>query len=85
MTKKASDTLRVNMAWKGQELANLQECAELLRLNDEATTIRYLVARGVEAMATQLHSRRMFARLEKQFSPQELLPFMQKLTEGVKE
>lgn len=79
MTKKPSNTLRVNMAWKGDELTNLRECKELLRLNDEASAVRYLVSRGMEAMATQLAARRMFAKLESQYSPQEMLPLFEKL------
>ena len=79
MTKIRADSYRVNMAWKGEELANLRECKELLRLNDEASAVRYLVARGMEALATQLAARRMFAKMETQYSPQEMLPLFEKM------
>lgn len=62
------------MQWRDAELAKLQEVRDLLSLNDEATTIRYLVARGMEAMNAQLLAARMAKRLEAQYSPQEVLP-----------
>lgn len=79
MTKRTSETLRVNMAWKGDELANLRECQALLRLNDEASTVRYLVARGMEAMSPALGNRRLVAKMEAQYSPQEMLPLFEKM------
>ena len=62
------------MQWRGAELAKLQEVRDLLSLNDEPTTIRYLVSRGMEAMNGQLLAARMAKRLEAQYSPQEVLP-----------
>ena len=82
MTKTASVSARVNMVWRGDELSNLRECMALLRLNDEAATVRYLVGRGMEAMATPLAARRMFSKLEAQYSPQQMLPILQEM--GVK-
>ena len=79
MTKKRSETLRINMAWKGDELTNLREVQALLRLNDEASAVRYLVARGMEVMSGALGTRRLQAKMEVQFSPQELLPFFEKM------
>jgi hypothetical protein len=80
MAKKA--VKRVNMLWTGNELANLRECQQLLHLNDEAAAIRYLVARGMEALTGPLSLRRMFTKMEAQYAPQELLPLFEKM--GVK-
>ena len=79
MTKNVQEVVRVNMAWRGDELANLRECQALLRLNDEAATVRYLVARGMEAMSASLGARRLALKMESQYSPQELLPFFEKV------
>jgi ABC-type uncharacterized transport system ATPase subunit len=53
MPKKRKIWARVNMVWRDDELENLRECMALLRLNDEAAAVRYLVSRGMEAMSTQ--------------------------------
>ena len=79
MRKKTTIRARVNMVWKGDELANLRECQALLRLNDEAATVRYLVSRGMEAMSSQLGIRRMMTKMEVQYSPQEMLPLIEKM------
>ena len=82
MTKDVSTGVRVNMVWRGDELANLRECMALLRLNDEAATVRYLVGRGMEAMSSPLAARRLFNRMESQYSPQQLLPLIEQM--GIK-
>lgn len=71
------------MMWRDEELANLRECKDLLRLNGEAETVRYLVTRGMEAMAGALQSRRFILKAEQQFTPQQMLPLFEKL--GIKE
>jgi hypothetical protein len=67
---------RVNMLWSGNELDNLHECMGLLRLNDEAGAIRYLVGRGMEALSVPLAQRRMISKMETEYSPQQLLPLL---------
>ena len=79
MTKTASKSARVNMVWRGDELENLRECMALLRLNDEAAAVRYLVSRGMEAMASQLATRRMILKMESQYAPQQVLPLLQEM------
>jgi hypothetical protein len=70
------------MLWRGEQLENLREIMALLRLNEESDAIRFLVHRGMEAMANQLHTRRMILRMEQQFSPQQMLPLFEKLMAG---
>ena len=67
------------MVWRGDELENLRECMALLRLNDEAAAVRYLVSRGMEAMASQLATRRMILKMESQYAPQQVLPLLQEM------
>lgn len=77
--KRYNDVVRVHMAWKGAELASIQEVRDLVSLNDEASTIRYLVTRGIEAMTPQLANRRMIRKLESQYTPQQMMPFIEQL------
>lgn len=77
--KRHTDVIRVHMAWKGAELATLQEVRDLVSLNDEAATIRYLVTRGIEAIGPQLANRRMVRKLESQYTPQQMLPFIEQM------
>jgi hypothetical protein len=79
MPKKRKIWARVNMVWRDDELENLRECMALLRLNDEAAAVRYLVSRGMEAMSTQLATRRLMQRMEAQYSPQQVLPLLQEM------
>jgi hypothetical protein len=72
----------INMMWRDNELENLRECQDLLRLNGEAETIRYLVSRGMEAMSGPLQTRRLFKKMEGMYSPTEMLPLFEKM--GVK-
>ena len=72
----------LNMSWTGEELFRLQEARDLLRLNDEAAAVRYLVTRGLEAMTGQLASARMLRKLETQYSPQEVLPLLAEMEKG---
>jgi hypothetical protein len=70
---------RVNMLWRGEELAFLREVQTLFRLNDENAAIRFLCARGHEALCEKLANERMRRRLEAQYAPQEVLPLFEKM------
>ena len=64
------------MRLHGAELAQIREVCELLSLNAEVDGCRYLMQRGLEALSPQLGARRMQRKMERNFSPQEMLPFM---------
>jgi len=67
------------MRLHGAELAQIREVCELLSLNAEVDGCRYLMQRGLEAISPQLGTRRLQRKMEQNFSPQELLPFMNQL------
>jgi len=67
------------MRLHGAELAQIREVCELLSLNAEVDGCRYLMHRGLEALSPQLGARRMQRKMEQNFSPQEMLPFMKQI------
>lgn len=71
--------VRCTMRLHGAELAQIREVCELLSLNAEVDGCRYLMQRGLEALSPQLGARRMQRKMEQNFSPQEMLPFMKQL------
>lgn len=64
------------MRLTGRQLQNMRELRDLLRVNTEGDAVRYLISRGMEASAVQLATMRTLNRLEKEYAPQELLPFL---------
>jgi len=68
--------VRCTMRLHGAELAQIREVCELLSLNAEVDGCRYLMQRGLEALSPLLGARRMQRKMEQNFSPQEMLPFM---------
>ena len=71
--------VRCTMRLHGPELAQIREVCELLSLNAEVDGCRYLMLRGLEALSPQLGARRMQRKMEQNFSPQEMLPFMKQV------
>lgn len=76
---------RMSLQLSGDELAKFVEAQELLGLNDAASTVRYLIQRGLESMSAQLASRRMIKRLESEFTPQQMLPIFEVMTKRAEE
>lgn len=85
MSRRTSTKQRLSLQLSGEELAKFEEARELLGLNDGASTIRYLVQRGLESMSAQLASRRMIRRVEAEFTPQQMLPIFEALTKRADE
>lgn len=79
MSKK--QLVRCTMRLHGPELAQIREVCELLSLNAEVDGCRYLMQRGLEALSPQLGVRRMQRKMERTFSPQEMLPFMKQIVD----
>jgi len=77
MAKK--ELVRCTMRLHGAELAQVREICELLSLNAEVDACRYLMQRGLEALSAPLGVRRIQRKMETTFSPQEMLPFMEKI------
>lgn len=71
--------MRLNLRASGDFLERLREVRELCSLDSESAAARYLINRGLEAMTAQLQTLRLYRKMEAQFSPQELLPFMERM------
>lgn len=79
----AKELVRCTMRLSGAELAQVREVRDLLSLNAEVDACRYLMQRGLEALSGPLGNRRLVKRMETNFSPQEMLPFMEKMFGGM--
>lgn len=77
LTTTGVETLRIGIRLTGRLLETIRETQELLGLHDEPATVRYLMTRGMEAMSEKLRAKRLFDRMQAQFSPQEVFGFMQ--------
>lgn len=84
MAQKTDEVVRVNFRVRGEFLERLREVRELCALTSESEAARYLVNRGFEAMNAQLQVLRLYRRLEREFSPQELLPLIEQIEKGGK-
>ena len=73
----SGESLKFGMRLTGKLLETVRETQELLGLQDETSTVRYLMIRGMEATSDKLRAKRLFDRMETQFSPQEVFGFMQ--------
>ncbi len=76
-TTTGKDTLKISLRLTGRLLESVKETQDLLGLQDETATARYLVTRGMEAISEKLRAKRLFDRMEAQVSPQEVFGFMQ--------
>jgi hypothetical protein len=54
----------------------VREVQDLLSLNAEVDACRYLMQRGIEALATQLGAKRLMKKAEGMWSPSEMLPLL---------
>jgi hypothetical protein len=75
----AKELVRCTLRLSGPELSQVREVQDLLSLNTELDATRYLMQRGLEAISAHLGTRRMLRKMESAYSPQEMLPFMEKL------
>lgn len=75
----AKELVRCTMRLSGAELTQVREVRDLLSLNAEVDACRYLMQRGLEALSGALANRRLMKKMETTFSPQEMLPFMEKI------
>lgn len=73
----SGESIRVGIRLTGRLLDTIRETQELLGLHDEPATVRYLMTRGMEAMSEKLRAKRLFDRMQAQFTPQEVFSFMQ--------
>lgn len=71
------DAIRVGLRLSGPLLASIREVRDLVGAADEAAAARYLVSRGIEAMADKIRAKKLLDKVEAQYSPQEMLSFMQ--------
>lgn len=82
MALMAKELVRCTLRLSGPELAQVREVQELLSLNAEVDACRYLMQRGLEAISGSLGNRRLIRKMETAYSPQELLPFAEKIFGG---
>lgn len=75
----AKELVRCTIRLSGAELAQVREVRDLLSLNAEIDACRYLMQRGLEVLSGALSTRRLVKKMETTFSPQEMLPFMEKI------
>jgi len=79
MSTKSQESLRVHVTLPSIMVAKIDVVKDMTGLVENTEVVRYLVARGLEAMNAQISSQRLMSRMEHQYSPQEMLPLMEAL------
>jgi hypothetical protein len=70
------EVVRITFRLHGPELAQVREVREMLSLNSELDAARYIMQRGLEAMAATLASRRSTAKMAASMDPEKLVAQM---------
>lgn len=84
-TAKKEKVARFNMQWRGAELKRLEEAQELCGFNDLPSTARFLMQRGLESISSQMQAKKIFRRIELEFTPQQMLPLFEAITRKAEE
>ena len=84
-TAKKVKVARFNMQWRGAELERLEEAQDLLGFNDFPSTARFLMQRGLESISSQIQAKKIFRRIETEFTPQQMLPLYESITRKAEE
>jgi uncharacterized protein YutE (UPF0331/DUF86 family) len=70
------EVVRVTFRLHGPELVQVREVKEMLSLNSELDAARYIMQRGLEAMAATLSSRRSTTKMAAVMDPEKLFEQM---------
>ena len=76
------EVVRVTFRLHGPELQQIREVREMLSLNSELDSARYLMQRGLEAMTATLTSRRVQGQMVQQVNMEEMVKHIAKHVEA---
>ncbi|HVU16258.1 MAG TPA: hypothetical protein VHD32_05010 [Candidatus Didemnitutus sp.] len=71
-----NEVVRVTFRLHGAELAQVREVRDMISLNSELDSARYIFHRGLEAMASQLASRRASGQMAAQVNMAAMMEHM---------
>ncbi len=72
----SKEIVRVTFRFHGAELEQIREVRDMLSMNSEVDSARYLIQRGLEAMTSTLTSRRTHARMAEQVNAEAIIKTM---------